>query len=274
MSIRRLKVDDKTYSLIYDDEVYDIFYNYENKKIVIRRKQDNKTVEEFSKNIYFIEQTSRGFIVGEKGKCKAPVITYNYYDFDSNDIYWKDSYRIPSSDIDKVRLSCGVYIIGDDNKKSLFSPELLTRSIEYDRITTNNETSFELNDMVLVDEVISVEDEETHYPVVSDKIKYGVNPVTFKVATKIYSFNQNKFIDVYTDEELMVKDSCPKVPGIICNDARHSYSVSIDRNLDETINDKVIYPLMLQAKQLLKGQKREVVDIDFMKKIEVANNDN
>ena len=208
LTISRESCNEPDLVIKYDDDKYDFKYTEELGKIILERKSDNQVLHIFDvKATSFITQydleNETHFLISEK----IPVSTnYDLYSKQFVDyVVSKHGDTLKVGNLykcwDIIRIADNSYIILSAGGQYIFSVEYgATRNYRHAFVSEY------LNEIVGRDAVF-VEDEFTafHNSDIKDNLIYGLDPVSFKIITPIWSNKQQEFIELkdnYTRSEL------------------------------------------------------------------------
>lgn len=189
----------------YDKEKYDIEYVETKNIVILRRKKDNKVLEIFSDKIGFIVQVDTdvtNFLVTDYSKYDdgmSSEISFNHYtvnDYEDS-LHLKKSLDCYDCNLSTCRLTDKSYIV-EQNGYSGCIYNLEEKSDRFSFIYDDKKVrEYFKDDTLLVTKKVSPYG--ANY--IDDTITYGINPETFEIVTPIWSDLQQRFINIYTEEQ-------------------------------------------------------------------------
>lgn len=207
------------YVLEIDDSLYDIKYCKFDKSFVLMTK-DGVVLKTFPRTIGFIKQVNIGdttyFISSNKvivdNLYKHDVLEqYEVIKGDTPSLKVSDSFILDTTDYSKVVLGSCSFLIKNDktNEKCIYSVDDCRVSKPYQRVIVDERFKSIIGSNVIVEDLVTLKN-HGDIPVVFDIITYGINPDTLKIVSKIYSQQQNRYIDILTEEEINNKQDSIK----------------------------------------------------------------
>lgn len=197
---------DKIY-LKYDKEKYNIEYVKNKNIIILRRLSDNKIIEIFSDKIGFIVQcdlkNQTNFLVTDYGKKDSYGNTlYQFIHYTDrsylDSLQLEESFDCEYTDIYTARITDSSYQIRYVGRPS-YIYNLNEVSKEFCKIYNDQKVKDFFNDNTLL---VSEKQFANLRHEVNDTLTYGINPETYEITTPIWSELQQRFINVYTQEEV------------------------------------------------------------------------
>lgn len=274
---KELEVGNHIVTCVYDDTEYKIIYNRPNDIIAILNAKTGNIVKVFGSRLGFIEQVetkNKSYFVVSDFNLNKKTNEFPY----SLDIYRlakpscedhylfdKKSYEINDSCYEFVHVIPGTYFV---EHKSL-GGRLLTidgfkLSRYFDRVFNiyDRDEKFSEEDTYYVEETFN-----SHVPEISDRVIYGINPVTLKIKTGIYSFNQDRIIPLYTDEEISKAYDYLKSPFF--DDYHLLLRNSDDERGTGSLNLAILVPLLRRGNRSINIDKYvdDSIKPDFVKKL-------
>lgn len=200
------KDDGITIDLKYDNKKYDIEYVKSKNMIILRRLIDNKILEIFSDKIGFIvqcdlkEQTN--FLITdyhEKDKNGNTLLKFKHYIDRSylDSLLLEKSFDCDSAALSLSRITDSSYLVEQSGYSGCIY-NLNQKSKRYKRIYNDQKVNafFKDNTILVSEEISSFVRHD-----VNDTLTYGINPETFEITTPIWSELQQRYINVYTEEQ-------------------------------------------------------------------------
>lgn len=252
--MKKVNLSTKCYchtTCVYDDKEFKIEYNKANDSILLSRVKDGVVVKIFGSNLGFIEQVNNEdstlFIVSDYSKkydnCKNRFdIELGVYVLSTDytcgyHLTKLSSYEINSSDYNKIHLTDKSYLVNQKGYSGcIFSAYLDKTSPSFEKVFDYSMTSKKRKDVVFVEQLIESQADE-----VNDRIVFGIDPETFEIKTSIYSFNQDRYIELYSEEEV------EKAQKIECSRSYLFDNKDLDVIGRTTINYEVRVPLFNEA---------------------------
>lgn len=192
----------------YDEEQYDIEYAREQHMIILRRLSDKQILTVFDDNIGFIAQHDEGesthfvvsgYVPGKDGRDSGNILAHFYVDEWDKELNLRDQFRIDSKHYEDCHIKGNSYIIENSYGGGVIY-NLKGRSKRYSHIYNDDKLKPYLDsNTILVQEELTPA--YNHH--VNDTITYGINPETFEITTSIWSELQQRYINVYTEDQLM-----------------------------------------------------------------------
>lgn len=286
------------YTIEYDDSRFDIIYSNFSKQFVLMNK-DNVVLGVFPRTIGFIKQVDVGsdtyFMVSNR------VVVDNLYKHNVLEQYKvinnitqtlnvEDSSILDSLDYSKVVVSPSSFLVNVEktNFKCIYSLGIGKKSRPFQTVIVDDRFRDIIGSSVLVEELI-VASKYRELPDIYDVIIYGIDPVTLKITSKIYSKEQDRYIDLLSPEVIETKLRGKNVykPHVTNYQVGHEKkSVVIKQSFfgyeyiedeEDEIGSKTIYfevvePLEARIRFLGNGGKEinsfdDAIKDDFMKKI-------
>lgn len=201
------KEDRSTIDLKYDKKKYSIEYAKNENMIILRRLSDNQILKIFSDNIGFIVQCNVGeqinFLVtdySEKDKNGNELLKFKHYIdskyFDS--LQQKNSFDCDCAVLSVCRITDSSYLVEQSGYTS-YIYNLNQKSKRFKRVYNDQKVNDFFNEnTLLVSEEISA---SLRYEI-NDTITYGINPETLEITTPIWSELQQRYIKIYTKEQV------------------------------------------------------------------------
>lgn len=198
--------------LEYNDKKYEIEDASNVGYILVKSKKDNSTIGIFDANItesiieseefyrsYENEKYSN-FAVKTYDK-KTDTFYLNHYIYEKDvDGLWKDrDYIIPKKYGRNERIGKHTYLIETKDGISLFN--LTKTSRPFKEIYLDNESRYKIKEALGKDTIMVTEELKSSKKAI-DRITYGIDIDTFEATTPIYSELQQRFISVYSEEEM------------------------------------------------------------------------
>lgn len=201
------KDDNSTIDLKYDQEKYSIEYVKNKNLIILRRLSDNQIIEVFSDKIGFIVQCNIGkqtnFLVtdySEENKRGDELLKFKHYTdsdyFDS--LQLKNTFDCTNAHLSTCRITDTSYLVEQLGYTSCIY-NLEQKSKIFKRVYNNQKVKEIFNDNTLL---VSEEVSAMFRHDINDTITYGINPKTFEITTPIWSELQQRYISVYTQEQV------------------------------------------------------------------------
>lgn len=197
----------ETIYLEYDKEKYDIEYVSNRNTIILRRLIDNKVVEIFSDKVGFIVQCNAfgktHFLattytqIDQRG---LEVITLKHYIDEplSDSLILQQQFACNSIQLDECRITDNSFMVEQlGYGGSIYNLSQKTKKFVY--VYNDKKINKIVGDNVLM---VSERKSACSDNDVNDTITYGINPVTFEIVTPIWSRLQQRFIEIYTEEQI------------------------------------------------------------------------
>lgn len=201
------KEDRCTIDLKYDKEKYNIEYVKNKNMIILRRLLDNQVLEIFSDNIGFIVQCNiegqPNFLVtdySEVDKNGRPLLKFKHYIASkySDSLELKDSFDCTHKYLSDCRVTDSSYLVEQDGYITRIY-NLKQKSKRFEKVYNDSEIKKIFNNnSILVSEKLHAACRWN----INDTLTYGINPETFEITTPIWSELQQRYIDVYTQEQV------------------------------------------------------------------------
>lgn len=184
--------------LKYDASTFEIEYIDEIKTFLLRRLTDGEILNIFG-DISFIvqheEKTRTSFVVSEYDSKRKCCILNHYIYNRKGEFYKRMSLKSSSLYLSECAVSKNSYRFDYPNaKKAIYNLCLTSRPF--------SEIYMDDKIKALLGKNILIVSEEKENDIVKDTITYGINPDTLEVVTPIWSELQQRYIDVYTDEQI------------------------------------------------------------------------
>lgn len=200
------KVNGKTFK--YDENKYDINYSKNQGIIILKKKCNNEILKVFDNNVMFILQydnisdDSVDFVVGERSieNCKKGLLYHYKEDSDSLTSYLIS--KLENVDLEKCMVSDRTFITKEghcDNKYVLYNLEGIS-SCYSDIIIDKRLKEYLGDNKVFVKQIRSFNKEHENGYI--DILTYVIDTEDYKICSPIKSDLQDRFIRVYSDEEI------------------------------------------------------------------------
>lgn len=193
----------------YNNKEYNI--EYDNKdNVILKRLSDNKILDVFSdRELTFIVQykteTEGNFLVTtyfkKEDKSEKDLFRFSHYttlntrrSFTELDL--KNCFDCYFINQDTDRITDKTFLIRQPEANFIYNIEKQTKSKNFNYVYLNgNVRKYFKDNTILVDEVVIQQE-------IIDTLTYGINPETFKITTPIWSSLQQRFINIYTKEQV------------------------------------------------------------------------
>lgn len=198
--------------LEYNDSKYEIEDATNVGYILIKSKKDNSTIEIFdasltesiieSEEFYrsYENEKYSNFAVKTYDKNTDTYYLNHYIDEKDVDGLWKDrDYVIPKKYGFNERIGNHTYLIETKGGISLFN--LTKTSRPFKEIYLNQEDRNKIKEALGKDTIMVTEELKSSKKAI-DRITYGIDVNTFEATTPIYSELEQRFINVYSEEEM------------------------------------------------------------------------
>lgn len=189
----------------YDEKRYNVEYVQEEGVILLRRLSDNKVIKIFSDNIGFLVQVDKDnkthFLVSNYKTDNEEIKLKHYIDYKyDNKLKLVKEFDNSYVSLSEIRLSDSSFII-EKNHYSASIYNLENRSRRFDRIYNDEKvrTLFNASDNTIM--VSRLETADFNHKI-NDMLTFGINPETYEITTPIWSEDQQRFISIYTEEQL------------------------------------------------------------------------
>lgn len=201
------KDNNSTIDLKYDKGEYSIEYVKNKKLIILRRLTDNQILEVFSDKIGFIVQCNIGkqtnFLVtdySEENKRGEILPKFKHYTDSgySDSLQLKNTFDCASVHLSICRITDASYLVEQSGYSSCIY-NLEQKSKRFKRIYNDQKVNEVFNDNTLL---VSEEVSASLRCDINDTITYGINPKTFEITTPIWSEFQQRYINIYTQEQV------------------------------------------------------------------------
>lgn len=189
--------------LEYDREKYDIEYVKNKSAIILRRLSDNTVLEIFNDKVGFIVQVDglgeTRFVVTDYSQGENNIYLKHFVDRKYSDkLILKNKLTCNTIHINECRVSDNSFIVEQHGYSgSIYNLNKTSRNFDF--IYNDNKISQIVGEGVLM---VS----ETMRALVASDIKdtiiYGINPETFEIVTPIWSKMQQRYINIYTKEQI------------------------------------------------------------------------
>lgn len=197
--------DGCTIDLKYDKEKYSIEYSKSKNKIILRRLLDNQVLEIFSDKIGFIVQCNiegqTNFLVTDYSEVdKNGLLKFKHYTASnySDSLELKDSFDCTCIDLSDCRITDSSYLVEQDGYTACIY-NLKQKSRRFENVYNDSEIKKIFNDNTL----LVLEKVRADYRSdINDTLTYGINPETLDIATPIWSELQQRYINIYDQEQL------------------------------------------------------------------------
>ena len=191
--------------LEYDNQKYEIEYVKRKNMIILKRISDSKILDIFSDKIGFIVQqdgeSQTNFLVTDysdldKGEKKS-VKFKHFVDYGSSDaLYLEKEFNCNSIWLSDCRINDGCYIVEQSGYGGCIY-NLNKKSKRFDNIYHDERIN-----SILGDNILLVSREIDSHSRIKDTITYGINLNSFEIVTPIYSKLQQRYIPIYTKEQV------------------------------------------------------------------------
>ncbi len=255
------KINGRSIVLEYDNEKYEIEYVEDAKVVILRDLLKNKTLKVWSDAIGFIKQVDMdgktNFVMTEYMKDKDKAILRHY----TVEEYWDSLRLVNEFECSTISLkTCCVtdksYLIEQRSYGSSIY-NLSQESRLFYRVYNDEAVKKYFGDNTLM---VSERKKAFQRGDINDTITYGINPETFKIITPIWSEHQQRYIEVYTEEQVeKIKER-----GIFYNDRCSLEELTIKLEIEHYLNE-LSYYLPKPQSIYLDGYSEEVVNEEFVK---------
>lgn len=238
--------------LKYDKKKYNIEYAKNKNIIILRRLSDNKIIEVFNDKIGFIVQCNTGeqvnFLISDYSRYdENHEVKFKHYTDDgySDSLHLEEVFNCQSAALSNIRITDSSYIVGIFGDIS-YIYNLKQISKRFSKIYNDKKVKeFFKDNTLLVSEEIYVRSD------VRDILTYGINPETLEIATPIWSELQQRYITVYTQEQVdkLRKELYKK--GVFLN----------GKNLDEITIDFEVKRYLIEIAKQFDGPQSVYTDI-------------
>jgi len=213
--IRINKSDRGIIELEYNPEQFSIEYIKNKNILILRRLSDNVVLEVFDDTVGFIVQHDgeerTDFLVSKYDEKKGKVSFIHYVEEKWNDqLLLKNEFSCSSTNLREHRITDSSFIVEDCMYHArIYNLETLSDS--FDIIYNDKKLDEYFSEKTLmVRKKIGIGE-------FNDTITYGINPETFQILTPIWSELQQRFINVYTEEQIDILDEQYRKKGSIIN---------------------------------------------------------
>lgn len=189
--------------LSYDEDKYIIEYVKSKHMIALKDRFTNGILEIFTDEIGFLVQYNEGgtvnFVVTEyQGEDETIKLKHFIDDGSSDELIFKSEFDCNAADIDSCRITDSSFLVEQAGNSSCIY-NLNEKSKRYDNIYKDDRISKMFGGNILM---VNEKEYAFYNFNISDTITYGINPETFEVVTPIWSELQQRFIDLYTNEQV------------------------------------------------------------------------
>lgn len=267
---------------LYDEEKYAIEYNQANDVVIIRTAKEFKILKIFKPTINFVEQVEvRGtsyFVVSDYVE-KKPYSNYSsllkFYLIGEEYLIEKDELACELNDTnyEYIHLAPGSYVIEQYGIGGrIYSMHAKAKTVNFEKIfNINNRDQFKPISNYDLDTVFVERKMYSHVPEICDFVIYGIDPKTLKIKTSIYSFNQDRFIPLFTKEEIRKGYEILQKPSSSFDEYHMFVRDERDEIGEGTLNLAVIVPLLKKGSRDSNKDKfnNYTINPDFVKKLGV-----
>lgn len=246
--IKRNRLDMTDIYLKYDEQKYNIEYSERKNILILRRLSDNEILGIFSDRIGFIVQCDineeANFLVtdySEIDKNNDVQVKFKHYidRYAADSLYLKKQFRCDTAHYQQCHITDSSYLIEQPYVTIVYN---LDKSKKFERVYYNEK----INEIIGANTLLVTEklNATLNYEI-SDTITYGINPETFEITTRIWSEEQQRYIDVYTkdqvekiDENLRQKGHCLNMEDFTLGDITIELEIQKYLNLSEKYLNK------------------------------------
>lgn len=240
------------YVLEYDDTKYDIKYCKFSYSFILLNKEGIALCT-FPRSIGFIKQVNVGdktyFMVSNHSNTKGNNIKkidsleqLQIIDKGTPTVEVCECSNIDSVIYEEVVLGDSSFLISCDGGSAIYSlsKDLISRTFQ--KVYKNDNYKDVIGTNIVVEEMI-VASKYNDVPDIYDVITYGIDPVSLEIKSRIFSKNQNRFIDLYSEDK--VKEVVSSVDYLVSKKIKGD---TYDQAGTTTIVNEVLIPLEKQAK--------------------------
>lgn len=192
--------------LKYDKEEYSVEYVKNKNIILLRRLSDNQIKEVFSDKIGFIVQCNKekkvNFLVTDYSEMEkngdTKIMFKHYIDKNFSDsLCLKEKFECSSISISQCRITDSSYLIEQKHGWSIYNLDKKTKMFE--RVYNDEKVKMFFDDNTIL--VSDKRDASLNFEI-SDTLTYGINPETLEITTPIWSELQQRWIPIYTQQQV------------------------------------------------------------------------
>lgn len=190
----------------YDETRYSIEHVKAEGKILLKRLSNSKVIKIFDDHLGFIVQVDKDgethFLVSSYGRAQEYDIKFQHYiDYKYKDILeLKADFENDCIALSKIRITDSAFVVERENTSAnLYNLKGYSKRFENLYNDGRIKALFGANDKTIMVSEMQTADSN---PQIYDIITYGINPETYEIATPIWSEDQQRFIPIYSEEEL------------------------------------------------------------------------
>ena len=255
----------QTIHLEYDKEKYNIEYVKSKNAIILRRLWDNTVLEIFNDNVGFIVQSDvfgeTNFVVTDHSE-KENVWFKHFIDRKYSDkLILRNKFTCDSVHLEECRITDSSFIVEQCGyAASEYNLDKTWR--RFDRIYNDKKISKIVGEGILM---VSEKKRAFVNSDVEDTITYGINPETYEIVTPIWSEMQQRYISVYTTNQMdKIKEKLAKEHKLIDTENVSLSDITIHFEIENYLN-VVAYHFERNDTIYLDGFDSKVNE-DFVKK--------
>jgi len=195
-----LKTENRsTINLEYDNTKYDFEHVKHKGLIILRRLSDNKILDVFSDKVGFIIQYDKddesNFLMTDYSEDK--ILFKHFIDFGKSEVlYLKNKFECGSIHLSDCRINDECYVVEHSYYGGCLY-NLVDKSKQFDNIYNDERVK-----SILKDNILLVSKKIDSHSRIEDTITYGIDLQSFRIVTPIYSKLQQRYIPIYTREQV------------------------------------------------------------------------
>lgn len=247
-------------TLEYNNEKYEIEYVKDDKIVVLKDLLKNKILKVWSDNVGFIKQVDMdgktNFVMTEYMK-ETDKVQFRHYVVTKycDSLELKKEFECDSIFPETCCVTDKSYLV-EQRRYGLSIYNLSQESRLFYRVYNDKAVKeyFEDNTLMVSEKKTAIARCD-----IEDKITYGINPETFEIVTQIYSELQQRYIDVYTEEQVEKL----KERGIFFNDRYSLEELTIKLEIEHYLNELEEY--LPRPQGIYLGEYPKKVNEEFVK---------
>lgn len=214
----------------YDEERFDVEYVAHKNMLVLRRLEDNKVLEIFSDEIGFLIQAEKDeethFILTDYSEVEEnEKPKFKHYIAGKNELVLKNEFECDSIWLSELYIADNSFLV-EDNSNGCFIYNLNEKSKKFKKVYNDDNVKKIIGENVLL---VSEERKFIFDSSINDTITYGIDPKTFEIVTPIWSDLQQRYINIYTEQQLNEKRIIPNGASL----SEMTISFEIDKYLNK-----------------------------------------
>lgn len=195
--------NNRTIYLEYDKEKYDIEYVKSKNVIILRRLSDKQILEIFNDKIGFIVQNDSygetNFVITDYSEGEKYIYLKHFVDkVYSDKLILKNQLECDCIDLQSCRVTDKSFIVEQDRYSGCLY-NLNRTSKRFDHIYNDKRISEIVGEDILM---VSENKRALGNSDIKDTLTYGINPETYEIVTPIWSEMQQRYINIYTEEQM------------------------------------------------------------------------